>query len=304
MAVFYNKVLSKISAGEMLSALGRIDNFILESDGVIYAGDKLLECAQESIHALQNLGKTVLYYPNSSTRSRESFKQKLSKLGIETETNKIFTPSYITAEYLKKYHPEISKVYVLGKEGLKEELNLAGLTIIEPEDFEEHTNASSEMLKNFDINKEIGAVIVSFDESFSFKKVMLSSLLLERKDCLFIATNNSKYLVVEGKKYPGVGPLIAAISKVSSRSPDIITCRPNPMMTHLLAENLPEINLSRTCIIGDSISTDLTFAQNSGILSMLALSGVTQPQELETILATDINFVIHSLGRIYQVLNS
>ena len=301
---FYNKVLTKATHGELLNALGRIDTFILESDGVIYAGDKLLENAKESIISLQNLDKTLLYYPNSSTRSQESFRQKLEKLGIMTEKNKIFTPSFITAEYLKKYHPQINKVYVVGKEGIKDELQLAGLEIAEGGDFEEHSNESSNFLRNFDAKKEIGAVVVSFDESFSFKKVMLSSLLLERKDCLFIATSNSPYLMVEGKKYPGVGPLIAAIGKISNRKPDVITCRPNSMMIDLLKESFPEIDLKRTCIVGDKLSTDMKFAQDSEILSMLTLSGVTLPQELETILTQNIDFVIHSFGRIHEILQN
>ena len=301
---FYSKVLSKVTQGELLGALGKIDTFILESDGVIYAGDKLLENSLESINTLQSLGKSLLFYPNSSTRSRVGFKRKLHNLGIQTEINKIFTPSYITAEYLRKYHPEITKVYVVGKDGIKEELQLAGLTIAESDDFEEHSNTSSVLLKNFDINKEIGAVVVSFDESFSFKKVMLSSLLLERKDCLFIATNNTPYLMIDGKKYPGVGPLIAAISKISQRSPDVITCRPNTLMINLAKESFPEIDLKRTCIVGDKLSTDMIFAKESGIMSMLALSGVTLPQEIENVINQDINFVIHSFGGIGRILGS
>jgi 4-nitrophenyl phosphatase len=299
---YYNKVLSKVSQGELLNALGKIDTFILEPDGVLYAGDKLLENAKESIISLQNLGKTLIYYPNSSTRSRESLKHKLGAFGIEGEISKMFTPSYITAEYLKKYHPEISKVYVVGKEGIKIELQLSGLTIVEGDDIEEHSNESSQILKNFDLNQEIGAVVVSFDESFSFKKVLLSCLLLERKDCLFIATSNSPYLMTEGKKYPGVGPLISAISKVSKRSPDVITCRPNELMIEIMKETLPEIDLKKTCIVGDKIATDLSFAKNSGILSMIVLSGVTLPQELESIIQQDVNYIIHSFGIINQIL--
>ena len=227
---YYNKVLSKVSKKELLQALGKIDTFILETDGVVYAGDKLLPNTIESLTALQSLGKNILFYPNSSTRSRENFKQKLANFGIKTETEKIFTPSFITAEYLKRYHPEISKAYVVGKEGIKQELQLAGVSIVEVNDFEEHSNESSQILKNFDKNKEIGAVVVSFDESFSFKKLMLSGLLLERRDCLFVATNSSPYLMVDGKKYPGVGTLIASIKKLVNRNPDAITCRPNNLM--------------------------------------------------------------------------
>lgn len=301
---YYNKVLSRATPRELLSALSKIDTILLESDGVVFAGDNLLQNSLKSIQCLQDLGKNVIFCPNSSSRSRETFRQKLEKFGINCEINKIFTPSYITAEFLKRYHPEIKKVFVIGKQGMFDELKLAGLEIVENADFEEHSAAGSRIAQEFDKDHEIKAVVVSFDESFSFKKVMISSMLLERKDIIFVATNDSPYLMVSGKKYPGVGPLLATIVKTTDRQPDVLTCRPNTIMTFLLKENFPEINLNRTCLIGEKLQTDLKFTKSSGMQMMLALSGVTQPQELESILPTEVNYIIHSFGNIAQVLNS
>lgn len=301
---YYNKILSRATPRELLNAFSKIDTILLETDGVVFAGDKLLNNSLQSLQCLQDLGKNVIFYPNSTSRSRETFRKKLENFGIFCDINKVYTPSYITAEYLKRYHPDVKKVFMIGKTGMLEELKLAGIETVETADFEEHSAAGSKIAQEFDVNHEIKAVIVSFDENFSFKKLMISSMLLERKDTLFVATNNSPYLMVGGKKYPGVGPLIATIAKTSGRQPDIITCRPNPMMTFLLKENFPELDLKNTCLIGEKIKTDLEFAKQSNLQMMLALSGVTQPQELESVLSTDINYVIHSFGNIAQVLNS
>lgn len=301
---YYNKILSRSKPRELLSALSGIDTILLETDGVVFAGDRLLDNSLESLRCLQDLGKNVIFFPNSTSRSRKTFREKLEHFGIFCDINNIFTPSYITAEYLKRYHPDIKKVFMIGKAGMLEELRLAGIETIENADFEEHSAAGSKIAHEFDKNHEIKAVIVSFDESFSFKKIMISSMLLERKDILFLATSDWPYLMIGGKKYPGVGPLIATIAKTSGRQPDIITCRPNPIMTFLLKENFPDLDLKRTCLIGEKIKTDLEFAKQSTLQMMLALSGVTQPQELESVLSTDINYVIHSFGNIAQVLNS
>ena len=300
----YNKVMSRVTSRELLTALGKYSTFLIETDGVVFAGDQLLSNSIESIKCLEELGKNIIFYPNSTSRSRETFRRKLEKLGITSDINNIYTPAYITAQYIKKYHPEITKVFVIGKSGMIEELRLAGLQIAEIGDFEEHSHLGSKFVKDFDKDHEIQAVIVSFDESFSFKKVMLSSMLLHRKDILFIATNNSPYLLVNGKKYPGVGPLIESIACTSNRRPDVLTCRPNPVMSYLLKENLPELDLEKTCLIGEKLSTDLQFAKSSGIKMMLALSGVTQPQDLESVITSDVNYVIHSFGDISRVLRS
>jgi phosphoglycolate/pyridoxal phosphate phosphatase family enzyme len=300
----YNKVLSRVSPAALLSALAKFSTFIIESDGVVFAGDQLLQGSLESIKSLESLGKNIIFYPNSTSRSRETFQRKLEKLGIFADISRIFTPSFITAQYLKKYHPEIKKVFVIGKSGMIDELRLAGLEIAEIGDFEEHSHGGSKFVKEFDREQEIKAVIVSFDESFSFQKVMLSTMLLHRKDILFIATNTLPYLLVNGKKYPGVGPLIEAVVCTSNRHPDVITGRPNPIMTFLLKESFPELELDKTCLIGEKISTDLDFVKASKIKMMLALSGVTQPQDLESIIASDVDYVIHSFGDIAKILNN
>ncbi|CAG9321531.1 unnamed protein product [Blepharisma stoltei] len=303
MTTLYSKVLTNVAQGEMLRALSRIDTFILETEGVIYGGNKLFPLSKQTVSALEQLGKNIIYYPSYTRRSRLSYQKKLHDFGITTSVNQIYTPSSMTAEYMRRFHPEIKKVYLVGGVWAAEELKQAGIKVLEVGDFKEHSNESSKLLEKINSDKDVGAVVVSFDEAFTFQKLTLSALLLERPDIMFIVTSLEPYSIVDGKKYPGVSPLIASISKVSGRKPDLVTCRPNPIMFHMLKENYPEIDPHRTCMVGDSITKDLKFANNSGILSMLTLSGITMPQQLEHVLSQNVDFVIHDFSRIYQILN-
>lgn len=299
----YGKVLTNVTKGELLKSLSQIQTFILETEGVIYGGNKLFSYAKETISTLSQLGKNIIFYPHNTRRSRISYQQKLADYGISASLDQIYTPSQMTAEYIKRYHPEIKKVYVVGGEWVYEEMRLAGIGVLEAEDFEEHSNDSTIILEKIYNDKEIGAVVVAFDESFSFKKLTLSTLLLERPETMFIVTNLEPYLTVDGKKYPGVSPLIASISRVCGRKPDVITCRPNPIMFHMLKEAFSNTDPSKTIMVGDSLTKDIKFAKAAGILSMLTLTGNTIPQHLERVLTQDIDYIIHEFSRIHKILN-
>ncbi|HNZ41135.1 MAG TPA: TIGR01457 family HAD-type hydrolase, partial [Clostridia bacterium] len=58
------------------------DGFIIDMDGVLYHGNKLLEGALEFIDWLQTNGKKYLFLTNSSERSPLELSQKLARMGI------------------------------------------------------------------------------------------------------------------------------------------------------------------------------------------------------------------------------
>jgi ribonucleotide monophosphatase NagD (HAD superfamily) len=110
--------------------------------------------------------------------------------------------------------------------------------------------------------------------------------------------------LIDGVKHPETAAYVAAIHGFVGRKPDVISGKPNPLMFSILKNSYPNIENGRTCMVGDRLDTDMAFARNSGILKMMTFSGVTQARELESLLDTDIDFFIHYLGRIYEIIKS
>jgi ribonucleotide monophosphatase NagD (HAD superfamily) len=74
------------------------------------------------------MGKKVFYVTNGSGKTREDLVTKFEKLGHPgaLNTQQMYGSAYVTAQYLKRHHPEITKVRVVGMNTLKTELARVG----------------------------------------------------------------------------------------------------------------------------------------------------------------------------------
>ena len=154
------------------------------------------------------------------------------------------------------------------------------------------------------MDEDIGAVVLGFDPEFNYLKLAITGLLLTRPNCMFLAANADTYDLIDGIKHPETGTFIASIEEFVSRKPDVIVGKPNPLMFSILQKLHPEIVRKRTCMVGDRLDTDMLFAKNTGIKKVLTFSGVTQPIDLEKLLSTDIDYFIHYLGNIYEIIKA
>ena len=102
--------------------------FIIDMDGVLYHGNRLLEGAKEFVDALRKYNKRFLFLTNSSERSRRELSQKLARMGIEVEDQYFYTSALATAAFLQSQKPGGS-VFVIGEAGLINALYDAGLSM-------------------------------------------------------------------------------------------------------------------------------------------------------------------------------
>ncbi|TQD77205.1 hypothetical protein C1H46_037262 [Malus baccata] len=76
-------------------------------------------------------GKKLVFVTNNSTKSRKQYADKFLSLGISVSEDEIFSSSFAAAMYLQLINfPKHKKVYVIGEQGILEELQLAGFTAL------------------------------------------------------------------------------------------------------------------------------------------------------------------------------
>jgi 4-nitrophenyl phosphatase len=215
---------------------------------------------------------------NNSTKTVESYKNLLEKIGIETTTNQIFTSAKVTSQYLKRRFQNGGNVFVVGMDGLINTLKTFGFN-----------NSRQSAL----------AVIVGLDENISYEKLKIATLLV-RQGIPFIGTNPDKTFPSPEGQVPGAGSMLAAIEAATDRTPEIIG-KPKPTMFTQALEYLDE-NPKNVLVVGDRLETDIAGGQSAGCKTALVLSGVSTLEQGKNwkpaidLISKDLETLIRTLG--------
>ena len=216
--------------------------FLCDMDGVIYHGNHILPGAAEFIHWLQDTHKEYLFLTNNSGMTPRELHQKLWRMGLDVPEEHFYTSALATAAFLADQAPGCS-VYALGEAGLLNALYDRGITMN-------------------DVNPDY--VVIGEARAYSL-------------DTLTKATN----LVLAGAK------LIGATSDTCGPTDEIATgkqayfCgKPNPLMMRTGLRMLG-CHSGEAVMIGDRMDTDVISGMESGMATVLVLSGVSTRATLD-----------------------
>nr|XP_018677467.1 PREDICTED: phosphoglycolate phosphatase 2 isoform X3 [Musa acuminata subsp. malaccensis] len=243
------------------SLVDSVDAFLFDCDGVIWRGDKLIEGVPHALQALRSLGKKLVFVTNNSTKSRKQYERKFTSLGLDVSEEEIFSSSFAAAMFLKlRNFPREKKVYVIGEEGILEELKQAGFSCL---------------------GGPVGAVVVGLDQYINYYKLQYATLCIcENPGCLFIATNRDAVgHMTDLQEWPGAGCMVAAVCGSTQKEP-IVVGKPSTFLMDFLLERF-QIDTTRMCMVGDRLDTDILFGKNAGCKTLLVLSGVTSMLDLQ-----------------------
>jgi len=280
-----------------------IDTLLVDCDGVLWRGSESIPGVVKSVNHLRKLGKKLLFISNNSSKSRVDYRSKFADFGIDAEEEEIFNSGYATAMYLKNLGFS-KKAYVVGEQGLADELTKAGISC---RGVREHSRIPQNFQNALDyihLDEEIGAIVVGFDSALTYLKIAFANhQLMRNPHCLLIATNTDSTLPTSLGLVPGGGANVAMLQYSSGRKP-IVIGKPEPIALDLIKQSY-HIDPERTLMIGDRLDTDIAFGARGGLKTLLVLTGVATKEDVEMNVrerGVVPDFVMESFGDIVDLL--
>ncbi len=230
--------------------------FLLDMDGVIYRGSRLIPGAGDFIARLRNHGIPFRFLTNNSQRTRRDVALKLHRLGIEASEDEVFTCAMATARFLASQKPG-GTAYVIGENGLAAALHRNGYTVVDDDaDF----------------------VVVGEGRTMSFEMIERGVRLVQNGARL-IATNLDPSCPTEQGIRPGCGAIVAMIERATGVQAFSVG-KPSPVMMRAARKEMG-LRTDETVMVGDTMDTDILGAVQMGYRSVLVLSGGTQRDDLK-----------------------
>ncbi len=138
-----------------MKKIEEIQCFLLDMDGTIYLGNRIIPGAIEFINYLKSSNRKFLFFTNNPTKDAEQYQKKLERLGIQVSKEHILTSGMATIEFLKR-NTHYKNLFTVAPPSFEKELIRAGFNLVQ---------------ENPD------AVLISFDITLTYEKLKKSDTL-------------------------------------------------------------------------------------------------------------------------------
>jgi NagD protein len=231
-------------------------SWLIDMDGVLVHEDVILPGADRFLARLRERGAPFLVLTNNSLQTARDLAARLRTLGLEVPENSIWTSALATANFLASQRPGAS-VFALGEAGLTTALHDAGFTLTD---------------------RDPDYVVLGETRTYSFQRITRAVRLIV-SGARFIATNPDPTGPSGDGPLPATGSLAALIGRATGATPYFVG-KPNPLMMRSALNTLAAHSASAV-MVGDRMDTDVVAGIESGLETILVLTGVTTREEAE-----------------------
>ncbi len=252
--------------------------FLCDMDGVIYHGNQILPGVKEFVEWLQAEGKEYLFLTNGSGYTRRELQQKLERMGLEVPEEHFYTSALATASFLKEQAPGCS-AYVIGEAGLYNALYEAGI-----------------IMNDCDPDY----VVIGEAKSYTLETLTKATNLV-MNGAKLIGANSDTSTPIEGGIAPACSALVAPI-EIATGKKAYYCGKPNPLMMKK-GLRLLGCHSEEAVLVGDRMDTDIVAGTETGVSTVLVLSGVSTMETLDTY-AYRPTMVLDGVGEIVKAAKS
>jgi 4-nitrophenyl phosphatase len=231
--------------------LAKIKCFVMDLDGTVYLGKKILDGAIEFLHMLEKNKIKIKFFTNNSSKNTKIYVDRIRSMGYHVEDDMMLISNHVIINYLKKYAAE-KTVFVLGNEYLQNDFKEAGILLV-------------------DENPDI--VVVGFDTSLAYDNLTKACTFV-RNGAKFLAVNPDFNCPIEGGYIPDCGSICALITASTGVKPEYFG-KPTAHTLQYILENTG-CKEEEIAIVGDRLYTDIALGKGNDVTTILVLSGESQ----------------------------
>lgn len=258
----------------MNATLTGLRGLMLDLDGTVYEDNRLIPGAGETIAALRERGYRLRFVTNTTNKRRETIRDKLNGLGIESDASEIFTAP-VAASLMLRRLPEARCWVVTRGDSIQE---FEGLRL--------------------DQDRPDFVVLGDLMEGFTFE--LLNRVFRKLMGgAELIAMQKNRYWMTRGKLTLDMGPFVAALEFATGRSARVIG-KPSRDFYRLALSHLG-LPPHQAAMVGDDWESDIGGAQTVGLRTVLVQTGKYQPED-ENNLDPQPDGVIDGLSRLPEIL--
>ena len=240
-----------------------IKTLLIDGDGVLWRSDQAIPGIDRFFNTLGQQKIEWALLTNNNTKTVAAYVEKLKGFGIDSEEDRIFTSSTVTADYLLNQYEKGAPVHVVGMSGLIDTVMQYGLSVTTGEDKPPH---------------KVVAVAAGMDREINYKKITVAmQLILDGAE--FVATNLDASFPVSDGFWPGTGAIIGALIGATNQEPTVIG-KPESAIYETAMSRF-DANPEATAMLGDRLETDILGAQRAGIGTIMVLTGVATREDIE-----------------------
>ena len=259
---------------------------ILDVDGTVVRGESRLPGVAEGLDTLDERDVSRLFVSNNPTRRPDEYAAKLGRAGIEATPKEVITAATSTVAYLREHHAD-EHLYVVGEEGLTDQLAAAGFTL--------------DVAGEGGTKQTPGAAVVSIDRTFDYERLSQALRIVRAGGVPLVGTDPDAVIPAADGDVPGSGAMIAAVANVAEREPDAVLGKPHPLTRELALDRLG-VAAEDCLVVGDRLDTDIALGAESGMTTVLVRSGVTDDTRLARSAVTP-DYVVDSLAALSEILD-
>ena len=232
-----------------------IETYLMDMDGVLVHEERLVPGADQFIKRLQQTSHRFLLLTNNSIYTPRDLAARLTATGLQVPEQSIWTSALATARFLDTQRPQ-GTAYVIGEAGLTTALHERGYVLSD---------------------RDPDYVVLGETRAYSTEAITRAIRLIDA-GARFIATNPDPSGPSPAGPLPATGAVAALISRATGVEPYYVG-KPNPLM---MREALRAIDAhsDTTVMIGDRMDTDIIVGTESGLETILVLTGVTRREDV------------------------